>query len=295
MALFVTGDTHGADRLGLHSVDGYVPRLNMSGFPEQRELNKDDVVVICGDFGGIWDTDREAFAESPKERHDLDWLDTRSFTTVFVPGNHENYDRLTGCRDERLLNSWLYEKMPDAEKDKLRQGYPWKEWNGGTVRVIRPSVLMLESGVFDIGGYKCLAYGGAKSHDIADGILDPADFGSRSTYRAAYKSWQDRDRMFRVKGISWWEQEQPGPEAEESIMAAATEHGNCVDYIFTHEAAISDYTFLGYREPSRINYFLQELKETVQYKHWFFGHYHNNCNIPGNKEHLLYEQVVQIG
>ena len=101
--------------------------------------------------------------------------------------------------------------------------------------------------------------------------------------------------MFRVKGISWWEQEQPGPEAEESIMAAASEHGNCVDYIFTHEAAISDYTFLGYREPSRINFFLQELKETVQYKHWFFGHYHNNCNIPGNREHLLYEQIVRIG
>ena len=295
MALFVTGDTHGADRLGLHSVDGYVPRLSVAGFPEQRELNKDDVVVICGDFGGVWDTDREAFAESPKERHDLDWLESRSFTTVFVPGNHENYDRLTGCRDERLLNSWLYEKMPGDEKDKLRQGYPRKEWNGGTVRVIRPSVLMLEPGVFDIGGYKCLVYGGAKSHDIADGILGPADFSSRRTYKGAFKSWQERERMFRVKGISWWEQEQPGPEAEENIMVAAAEHGNCVDYIFTHEAAISDYTFLGYREPSRINFFLQELKETVQYKHWFFGHYHNNCNIPGNREHLLYEQIVRIG
>ena len=295
MALFVTGDTHGADRIGFGSADGYIPRFNMEGFPEQKELNKDDIVVICGDFGGVWDTNRTVFAESPKEKHDLDWLDSRSFTTVFVPGNHENYDRLTGCLDERLLSSWLYEKMPEGEKDKLRQGYPRKAWHGGIVREIRPSVLMLEPGVFDMGGCKCLVYGGAASHDISDGILDPADFSSRKEYKAAYQSWQDRNRMFRVKGISWWEQEQPGEDAEERLMKAAMKHGSSVDYIFTHEAAVSDYSFLGYRHPTRINYFLLNVKMNVRYRHWFFGHYHGNCNMPGNKDHLLYEQIIRIG
>ena len=38
----------------------------------------------------------------------------------------------------------------------------------------RPSVFMLEPGVFDIDGVKIFAYGGAPSHDIQGGILNPA-------------------------------------------------------------------------------------------------------------------------
>ena len=29
MAIYVTGDTHGADKFGFHSVDGFVNRLNI--------------------------------------------------------------------------------------------------------------------------------------------------------------------------------------------------------------------------------------------------------------------------
>ena len=101
--------------------------------------------------------------------------------------------------------------------------------------------------------------------------------------------------MFRVKGISWWAQEQPGPEAEEQVLKAAAEHGNSVDYIFTHEAAISDFAMLAFHEPSHINYFLQELKEKIRYRHWYFGHYHDNVDLPGGQEHLLYGQILQIG
>ena len=54
MAIYVTGDTHGADRLfGYKDVNGYIPRFNTKNFPEQRDLTKDDIMIICGDFGGI--------------------------------------------------------------------------------------------------------------------------------------------------------------------------------------------------------------------------------------------------
>ena len=96
MAIYVTGDTHGADKFGFHSVDGFVNRLNMESFPEQKFMTKEDYVIICGDFGGVWNY----AGETPKEKHDLDWLDSRNFTTLFVPGNHENYDRLTGLEDK---------------------------------------------------------------------------------------------------------------------------------------------------------------------------------------------------
>lgn len=42
--IYITGDTHG-DFL----------RFSMNAFPEQAEMTKEDIVIICGDFGGVWD------------------------------------------------------------------------------------------------------------------------------------------------------------------------------------------------------------------------------------------------
>ena len=50
MAIFVTGDTHGSEKLGFFSVDGFMPRLNTESFPEQKSMSKDDFVVILGDL-----------------------------------------------------------------------------------------------------------------------------------------------------------------------------------------------------------------------------------------------------
>lgn len=77
--IYITGDCH-----------GNFERFNPSIFPEQNEMTKNDFVIICGDFGGVWHRDEE----SKEETMVLDWLDSRPFTTLFVCGNHENFDRL---------------------------------------------------------------------------------------------------------------------------------------------------------------------------------------------------------
>ncbi len=63
MAIFITGDLHGD-----------FSRFKKEIFYEQTELAKDDYVIVTGDFGGVWDG-------SPNERHWLDWLDAKPFTT----------------------------------------------------------------------------------------------------------------------------------------------------------------------------------------------------------------------
>ena len=73
MSIFVTGDTHGGRSYGRFSFDGFMHRLNVDSFPEQHELTKDDYVIICGDFGGVWNTDRTSSAESAEEKYALDW------------------------------------------------------------------------------------------------------------------------------------------------------------------------------------------------------------------------------
>ena len=295
MAIYVTGDTHGAGRLGPDSVDGFMRRLNRDSFPEQKELTKEDFVVILGDFGGVWAVSRTRVQESPPERDALDWLEKRPFTTLFVPGNHENYDRLTGCTDERLLGSWLFAKMPEAEKEKLRQGLPRRPWHGGFVRQVRPSVLMLERGcVFDLGGASCFAFGGARSHDIQDGVLCPEDCPDEAAFQKRYRALSGG--RIRVKGVSWWAQEMPSPEEMEAgrraVRAHMAAHGP-LDFVFTHDAPSTDRRALGFEETDDLSDYLDSLRSEMQYGAWFYGHLHDNRRM-GENRYLLYEQIVRI-
>lgn len=111
---YITGDTH-AD----------FSRLKENKFPIQSEMTKNDYIIICGDFGGVWNY----IVESIYEKHWLDWLNNKNFTTLFVDGNHENF--------ERLYN------------------YPVEEWHGGKVHKIRESVIHLMRGeIFNIDEYE---------------------------------------------------------------------------------------------------------------------------------------------
>ena len=77
--IYITGDCHREYR-----------RFNTQNFPEQKEMTKKDYVIVCGDFGGVWSFEKE----DKEEKHLLDWLEEKPFTTLYVDGNHENFDRL---------------------------------------------------------------------------------------------------------------------------------------------------------------------------------------------------------
>ena len=120
--IYVTGDTHGNFR-----------RFQPEYFPGQAGVTQNDVVIIAGDFGGVW------FGDS-RDDETLDWLERLPFTLAFVCGNHENYDAL--------------------------ERYPVAEWHGGKVHRVRPHVLHLMRGqVFELESYRFFTMGGAKSHD----------------------------------------------------------------------------------------------------------------------------------
>lgn len=292
MAIYVTGDTHGATHCGSHyDVNGFLHRFNTQNFPEQKEMTKDDFVIICGDFGGVWNFR----GETNDEKYNLDWLENKPFTTLFVPGNHENYDRLTGINDESVLDTWLFDNVSDEVKEKIKTGYPQKQWHGGLVREIRPSVLMLERGhVFNIDGQKCFAFGGARSHDIAGGILKYEECADKNAGREAYKKFNKRGFSFRENHVTWWEQEMPEQMEMEFGWAMLEDEKYKVDFIFTHDSPSSDKIMLHAGRPDELNLYFEEVKNKVEYKKWFFGHMHDNIVLPGNKDILLYEQIIRI-
>lgn len=153
--IYITGDTH----------DDF-SRFELEKFLIQTEMTKNDYVIICGDFGGVWNY----IVESMYENYWLDWLNNKNFTTLFVDGNHENFTR-------------LYK-------------YPVKEWHGGKVHKIRDSVIHLMRGeIFNIDNKKFFTFGGARSHDIRDGILNIDE------YEKIYE-YQKRGAYFRIRDYS---------------------------------------------------------------------------------------------
>ena len=93
---------------------------------------------------------------------------------------------------------------------------PVSEWNGGKVHFVRPNVIHLMRGqVFTLQGQTYFTFGGASSHDIQDGILDPETyaFGTQDpAFKTKRKCLDSLGAMYRIKGVSWWERELPSEQ-----------------------------------------------------------------------------------
>lgn len=108
---------------------------------------------------------------------------------------------------------------------------------------------------------------------------------------------------FRVKKISWWEQELPTEgEMQEGIKNLERENFK-VDYVISHclsstmQDKLERYFGGGkygklYEEDVLTEYF-DELEDKLQYKHWYCGHYHLNMDVD-EKHTVLYEMIVPL-
>lgn len=250
--IYVTGDCHAEFR-----------KFSTDNFPEQKEMTRDDFVIVCGDFG-IWH-------DTPEEQYWLDWLSKKSFTLLFVDGNHENFDRLYGGE------------------------FPIVEFCGGKAHRIRDNVFHLMRGyIFDLCGKKFFAFGGASSHDIDDGILDEDDFDDYKEFRNTINKWYNTGKMFRVNHISWWKQELPTEEEMQFGLKTLEENENKVDFIISHccpQRVASLFSHGCYQADDLTRYF-NIIADTVDFNRWFFGHYHNN-QVVMSKFIMLYEQIVR--
>lgn len=122
--IYITGDTHIPSDIG---------KLSAKRFREQKNMSKNDYLIICGDFGGVWDGSNE-------EKYWLKWLRDKSFTTLFVDGNHENF---------LMLNE-----------------LPLIDFGGDKVHKVDEGIYHLMRGkVYLIDGKKFFTMGGATSHD----------------------------------------------------------------------------------------------------------------------------------
>lgn len=153
--------------------------------------------------------------------------------------------------------------------DKI-YSYPIDKWCGGKVHIIRrdkkgmPKVIHLMRGqVFVIEEKKFFTFGGAYSID---------------------KGWRQR-------GYSWWCQEMPTDEEMKEAIHNLEQNQYNVDYIITHTAPEDTMCLFhpNHPEEKQLNNFLEWIRENTTYKHWYFGHLHEDRDLWRNQTVLWYE------
>lgn len=118
--IYVTGDMH-AD----------LERFKTKAI---KRLKKGDTLIICGDFGFVWDG-------SKKEQHILKWLGGRKYNVLFVEGTHDNLDLLAA--------------------------YPETAYCGGKARQISGNCYQLLRGeIYRIEDDDIFTFGGGESADM---------------------------------------------------------------------------------------------------------------------------------
>ena len=170
--------------------------------------------------------------------------------------------------------------------------YPVEKWHGGKVHKIRPSVIHLMRGqVFKLDGKKIFAFGGARSYDIDGGILEPDAPDFKKKKKELDKGW----KPYRINHLSWWKEEVPTEKEKEEGRRNLLKYNNEVNFIVTHCCASSTQALLshGMYKPDVLTDYLEEIRQTVKFKKWFFGHYHDNRNVNA-EEILLWEQIIRI-
>lgn len=122
--IYLTGDTH---------IPVDIKKLNTKNFPEQKNLSRDDFVIVLGDFGLLW-------KEDDTYRHWKKWLEEKPFTLLWLDGNHENHD-------------WI---------GRL----PISRWRGGKVHFVSDNIIHLMRGqIFSLAEKSFFVCGGASSVD----------------------------------------------------------------------------------------------------------------------------------
>jgi predicted phosphodiesterase len=124
--IYLTGDCHGSDT---------IQKLSSTNWEKGKKLSKTDYVIILGDFGLIW-----KHQEDKHERYWMEWLVEKPWTTLVVPGNHENM--------HRMLNLPLVKKF------------------GSKIHKYNESIYIMKRGeIYNIDGTTIFNMGGAMSID----------------------------------------------------------------------------------------------------------------------------------
>ncbi|MDO4807132.1 MAG: ROK family protein [Coriobacteriales bacterium] len=239
--VYVTGDIHGWLDIG---------KLTPNRWPEGQRLRHSDFLVICGDFGLLWSN-----PSTLEEKFFLDWLNDCPWTTLFVDGNHENYD--------------------------LLDALPTCTWHGGKVGCLpgRKNIIHLLRGqVYEMGKYgRWFCMGGAPSHDRSwreEGVSWwPREMPSDSEYAEA---------LANLDRVGW----QVDYVFSHEVPRSLRRHAMARHYDPSREEDDPLTAFLQQ---------VDDRLDKRRLKMWYAGHYHDDIMLRDKQHTELYQQIVRLG
>ena len=101
--------------------------------------------------------------------------------------------------------------------------------------------------------------------------------------------------MFRVKNISWWEEELPSEDEFKHAADNLDKYNYNVDFVITHCApqSIAETLYHYPMKSDKLTIYFDELLGKINFRYWIFGHYHEDRKI-NDKFILLYDQIIRI-
>ena len=226
------------------------------------------MIYVTGDVHGEYDFDKlPAFAAEHPE------LTRRDY--VIVAGDFGIWDataiRYGLKRHEALPFTLLFVDGNHEHFDALN-ALPVETWHGGKVHRLKENVLHLMRGqVFDIEGKTFFTFGGATSND--------------------------KDQ--RVEGEDWFPAEVPSDADIVEANRNLARVGFKVNFIVTHscDERTLYYPAIRYARSFFVvrpeNGILSYFDEQVSYDHWYFGHFHTDCDLT-EKKSVLYERILRV-
>lgn len=181
------------------------------------------------------------------------FLSTLPITLICIHGNHE----------ERAWNIDTYKKVYNEELKCYV--YVEEEY---------PNILFPENGALFLKDKRCLCVGGAYSVD--------------KHYRLAM-------------GQKWFPDEQLNNEEKKEILEKI-KGDNSFYFIFSHTCPLKyekdlEYLFLSWLDQSTIDKsmeeFLDKVEDSINYQHWFFGHFHDTNEL-NEKVTILYNDIIEL-
>lgn len=121
--VFVTGDIHGD--VDIRKIKPWKKTVG--------NLDETDILIVCGDMGFFWDN-------GAYDRYIKKYWEQQPFTTLWIDGNHENFDILS--------------LVPVSEK-----------WGGRVQRCAQNVYHLCRGEVYNIYNHLFFVFGGAASHD----------------------------------------------------------------------------------------------------------------------------------
>lgn len=227
------------------------------------------MIYITGDTHGYIDFEKlEKFAEDNPSLTKKDYI----IIAGDFGGVWDSYTLELDLEPYRNLPFSILFVDGNHENFDLLYSFPVEKWNGGKIHKIKDDIIHLLRGqVFSIEGKTFFTFGGGTSID--------------KVYRSEYHNW--------------WRQEMPTIEELNEAIGNLKNYNNKVDYIITH--AIDEQALL-YSQLHHIykgvkvfpdNKMLSYFENNVDYKHWYFGHYHIDCDI-NEKKTAIYQRIIMI-